>query len=82
MVFDPSIAAALKSSSRHDDELSFFVLVALYDLIPRNRLAISLTNALVFDGREIFLMQQAEADVIGANCGPQLHRDVDESKCE
>src|SRR2546423_834961 len=64
------------------DELSLLVLVALDDLVPRNSFAVSLTDALVLDGRKIFLVQEAKADVVGADCGLQLHRDIHEPECQ
>ena len=35
---------------RHDDEFALLVLVAFDDLVPRHRLAVCLTHALVFHG--------------------------------
>ena len=65
-----------------DDEFTFLVLVAFDDLVPGNCFPIGTADALVLDGREIFLVQQSEADMICAHRGLQLHRDVDEAECQ
>src|SRR3982750_3525934 len=63
----------------HHDESSFLVLVAFDDLIPGYGLAIGDADALVLDGREILLMQEAEADMIRANRSLQLDGDIHEA---
>src|SRR6476659_4198118 len=49
------------------DELSLLVLVAFDHLVPWNGLTFRLANALVLHRREIFLMEQPEADMVGAH---------------
>ena len=65
---------------REDDESAFFVLVALDQIFPRNRLAVALADALVADGRLVFCVQHAEPWTMVAHCRMKLDRNRHEAE--
>src|SRR3546814_8281006 len=66
----------------HDDILSFFVLIALDDVIPVDLLAGFLVVALVTHRSEIPAVKQVQVESTLAFCRIQLYRDVDETKTD
>ena len=65
---------------RQDDELSFFVLVALDQIFPGHRFALALAHALVVDRRFILRVEQPEARTVVAHGRMELDGDVDEAE--
>ena len=59
-----------------DDELPLLVLVALDEILPADRLAFGLADALVVHRRLVFRVQQPESGTVIARRAVQLDRDV------
>jgi hypothetical protein len=65
---------------RQDDEAALLVLVALHQLVPRDRLALARADAFELDGGLVFGVKHPEAGTRVADRGVQLNRDVDETE--
>jgi len=66
----------------HYDILAFFVLIALDDLIARDRFVLGLTVDNLLDSRAIVLVKLIEADVLAACCREQTHGNRNQPKCQ
>ena len=63
---------------RQDDEVARGVLVAFDQVLPRDRVAVTYTHALVLDGRLVLRVKHPEFGPVVAHRGVQLDRDVHE----